>query len=176
MLQLFSKVRGKTQKKSRLRKRTPGVHGWFNLLTSALLNTSGPTASYTALIMQQAASDETRAHIPVLRRQGYSVKDICHLLDIKKTLVYKVLAWHSQLGIILNPCIYSCTVGRPRILTPADLAFISAVIDHHPSIYLDELRDELQLKRNVHTTLPTLTHAVEQLGVTRKAISAHAAE
>ena len=90
--------------------------------------------------------------------------------------MYKVLAWHSQLGIILNPRTYSCTVGHPRVLTPADLTFISSVIDHHPSIYLDELRDELQLKCNVRTTLPTLTRAVEQLGVTRKAISACTAE
>ena len=71
---------------------------------------------------------------------------------------------------------YSCTLGCPCILTPADLAFISTVIDHHPSIYLDELQDELQLKRNVHVTLPTLSRALEQLGVTRKAISARATE
>jgi hypothetical protein len=64
-----------------------------------------------SLIMQHTTSDETRAHITVLHFQGYLVKDICHLLDVKKTMVYKVLTWHSQLSVISNPRMYSCTVG-----------------------------------------------------------------
>ena len=90
----FQKSGEKPKKKSQLQKRTPGVHGWFGLLTSAMLNAADPTASQPrTLIMQRVASDKTRARIPVLHRQGYSVKDICHLLAIKKTLMYKVLAW-----------------------------------------------------------------------------------
>lgn len=145
------------------------------LLVSALLNVAVPWPQPCTL-MQQATSDETKACIPALRHQGHSIKDICHLLSVKKTLVYNVLAWHSQFGTVSNPCMYSCTLGCSRILTPADLAFISMVIDHCPSIYLDELQDKLQLKQNVYVTLPTLSHALEQLGVTRKAISAHATE
>ena len=66
---------------------------------------------------------------------------------------------------------------HPWILTPNDLAFISVVIDHCPSIYLDEVQNELKLKCNIHITLPMLAHALEQqLGTTHKAISAHAYE
>ena len=42
-----------------------------------MLNVADPTASQPhTLIMQQAASNETRAYIPVLHCQGYSIKDI----------------------------------------------------------------------------------------------------
>ena len=67
-------------------------------------------------------------------------------------------------------------MGRPRTPSSADLAFISAIINHRPSVYLDELQDELWLKCNVRSTLPTLSRALEQLGVTRKAISARTYE
>ena len=121
-------------------------------------------------------SDDLKARIPVLFLEGYSVKELCHLLGIKKSLVYNVLNRYRQFGSVLNPHRYSCKVGRPRFLSSADLSFLSAIVNHRPSVYLDELRDELQLKRNVRSTLPTLSRALKQLGVTRKAISAHACE
>jgi hypothetical protein len=67
-------------------------------------------------------------------------------------------------------------VGRPRSLSQADLAFITALLDHRRSLYLDELQDELWLKHGVHTTLPTIHRALQQLGVSRKVISAAAYE
>jgi len=124
----------------------------------------------------KGASDDLKARVPVLYHEGYSVKDICYLLGIKKTLVYKVLNWYLLFGNVSNPYKYSCSVARPRALSPVDLTFISAVVNHRPSVYLDELQDELRLKRNIHTTLPTLSRALKQLGVTRKAISARASE
>ena len=121
--------------------------------------------------------NDLKARIPVLFREGYSVKELCHLLGIKKSLVYKVLSRYQWFGSVSNPHTYSCGVGRPRFLNSTDLAFLSAIIDHRPSVYLDELQDELRLKRNVHPTLSTLSRALKQkLGVTRKAISAHACE
>ena len=43
-------------------------------------------------------------------------------------------------------------------------------------IYLDELQDELHIKRSVDTSLSTLTCTLQQLGVSRKIVSAHASE
>ena len=125
---------------------------------------------------RRGASNDLKARIPVLYLAGHPIKDICHLLGIKKTLAYKVLNRYQEFGGVSNPYAYSCGVGRPRTLSSADLAFISAIVNHRPSVYLDELQDELWLKCNVRSTLPPLSRALEQLGVTRKAISAHAYE
>ena len=49
----------------------------------------------------KGASDNLKAHIPVLYCE-HSIKEIWHLLGIKKMLVYKVLNWYQQFGNILN--------------------------------------------------------------------------
>lgn len=118
-----------------------------------------------------------KARIPVLYHDdGLSVKEISSQLGVKKSLVYLVLKLYQQFGVISNVHKYLCTVGRPRSLSQADHAFITALLDHRRSLYLDELQDELWLKRGVHTTLPTIHHALQELGVSHKVISATAYE
>ena len=67
-------------------------------------------------------------------------------------------------------------MGRPRSLSQADVAFISALLDHCRLLYLDELQDELQLKRGIHTTLLTIHRALQRLGISCKIISVDAYE
>ena len=122
------------------------------------------------------ASDDLKSRIPVLYSEGYSVKDICHLLGIKKTLAYNVLNWYHCYGTISNPNTYSYLVRGARSLCPADFSFISAVVKHCPSIYLDELKEQLSLQCNVHISLATISRALKKLGITRKAVSVHAQE
>jgi len=122
------------------------------------------------------ASDDLKSCIPVLYSEGYSVKDICHLLGIKKTLAYNVLNRYHRYGTISNPNTYSCLVRGARSLCPADFSFISAVVKHRPSIYLDELKEQLSLQRNVHISLATISRALKKLSITRKAVSVRAQE
>jgi len=56
----------------------------------------------------RGASDDLKARVPILYREGYSVKDICYLLGIKKTLVYKVLNRYLQFGDVSNSYPQSC--------------------------------------------------------------------
>ena len=67
-------------------------------------------------------SEDLKAHILALYHEGYSVKDICHLLNIKKTLIYKVLGLYQQLDVVSNPYKY--------LFNQADLVFLSAIIEH----------------------------------------------
>ncbi|KAF8546879.1 hypothetical protein OG21DRAFT_1576607 [Imleria badia] len=118
-----------------------------------------------------------KACIPILyHSDGLSVKEISSRLGIKKSLVYLVLKLYRQFGVVSNIHRYSCTVGRPRSLSQADLSFITTLLDHRRSLYLDELQDELWLKHGVHTTLPTIHCALQQLGISHKVISATAYE
>lgn len=119
------------------------------------------------------ASEHLKSQIPGLHHEGFSVKEICHQLDVKKSLVYQVL---NRFGVVSSIHSYSCMVGRPCSFSHANLTFLSALLDHQKSLYLDELQDELLLKRNVHATLSTLHRALQQLGISRKTISAHAYE
>jgi transposase len=120
--------------------------------------------------------EHLKSQIPVLHHKGFSVKEICHLLSVKKSLVYQVLDRYKQCGVVSNICNYSCAVGCPCSLSQVNLAFLSTLLDHRKSFYLDELQDELWLKRGVHTTISTLHCALQQLGISRKTISGHAYE
>ena len=63
-----------------------------------------------------------------------------------------------------------------RSLCPADFSFISVVVKHRPSIYLDELKEQLLLQCNVHISLATISRVLKKLGITRKAVSVCAQE
>jgi hypothetical protein len=39
-------------------------------------------------------SNDLKARIPFLRNQGFSIKEICGLLDLKKSIIYQSLAYH----------------------------------------------------------------------------------
>ncbi|KAG2090022.1 uncharacterized protein F5147DRAFT_586880 [Suillus discolor] len=117
-------------------------------------------------------SDDLKARIPVLRRRGHSVKHICYLLGVKKTLVYKVLRLFSP----TCSSIHSKNTGCRRTLTIDDLAFITAILRHRPTIYLDELQHELHSRRGVSVSVQTLLHTFRWLHLSRKCISAYALE
>ena len=56
------------------------------------------------------------------------------------------------------------------------MAFISNLVAHHSTIYLDELQHELWEKCQVYATTPTLHRALRSLQLTRKKISFAASE
>ena len=121
-------------------------------------------------------SNDLKARIPVMYKEGFSVKYICHLLGVKKTLVYSVLRLYKTYHRTSNPFKYSCRISRPRSLSLADFLFLAETVECRGLLYLDELQDELRIKRSVDTSLSTLTRALQQLGVSRKIVSAHASE
>ncbi|KAG1811313.1 hypothetical protein EV424DRAFT_1327736 [Suillus variegatus] len=119
----------------------------------------------------RTVSADLKARIPILRRHGHSVKHICHLLGVKKTLVYKVL----QLFPLVSQ--YRCSnQGRCRSLTVNDITFITTILRHCPTIYLDELQQELCSCCGVFVSIPMLFRTFRQLHVNHKCISAYALE
>ncbi|KIK73758.1 hypothetical protein PAXRUDRAFT_177577 [Paxillus rubicundulus Ve08.2h10] len=91
-------------------------------------------------------SDDLKACIPALHHQGYSVQNICNILALRKSLVYKTLAIFSKCGVINNPHQSSCISSHPHILSQADCYFLQNLIDHRHTLYLDELQQELSTK------------------------------
>lgn len=117
-----------------------------------------------------------KAQVPLLYHDNHSVKDICHILGLKKSLVYKILSFHSKYGTITDPYKYSRSLGRRRMLTSTDVDFISAIVQHRSTIYLDEIQHELWAKRHKSISLSTLLRTLRRLCITRKVISAPAME
>ena len=71
-----------------------------------------------------------KSQIPGLHYEGFSVKEICHQLDVKKLLVYQVLNRYKWFSVVSNIHSYSCVVGHSYSLSHADLAFLSTLLDH----------------------------------------------
>ncbi|KAJ8594940.1 hypothetical protein M405DRAFT_759927, partial [Rhizopogon salebrosus TDB-379] len=86
----------------------------------------------------------------------------------QEDLVYKVL----HLFPSASNHVYS-NQGRRRSLTVDDIAFITAILRHRPTIYLDKLRYKLHSRRGVFVSLQTLLRTFQQLHINRKCISAY---
>jgi hypothetical protein len=67
-----------------------------------------------------AVSNDTKVHIPVLFQDGYTVREIYHLLSVKRLLVYKTLDLYNHYGIVYNPHKYSVT-GYHCVLSTTDI-------------------------------------------------------
>jgi transposase len=118
-------------------------------------------------------SKDIRARIPVLHHEyGYSVHKICVLLGIKKTFTYRTLQLHRSFGITVE----SRQMGRRRTLTTTDISFILALLNHHHTVYLDEIQEALWLRRGVKASTPNLTRTLRRLQFTHKDVSSKALE
>lgn len=124
---------------------------------------------------QRYVSQDLKARIPVLfYDQGYSAKEICGILGIKKSLVYQALAYFKAYGVAHNPLARKS--GRRRLLSVADVNLVSALVNRRHTIYLDEIQDELYQERGVFVSIPTLCRTLRRLDFTRKIVSARALE
>jgi transposase len=120
-------------------------------------------------------SHEIKARIPILHYNlGYSVKEIEKVLGIKKSLIYKTLHFYRVHGLSYNP--YSAQQSRQRRLTFMDLSFIRGLLHQRHAIYLDEIQEQLLIRRSVNISLSTLSRTLHQLHFSHKDVSGHALE
>jgi len=120
-------------------------------------------------------SHDLKAQIPVLRLEfGFSVKEICKILDIWKSLVYKTLQYYNLHSTSFNPHAQS-TFGW-RKLNQVDLAFIRDMIAQQHSLYLDEIQEELFACRGTLVSIPTIARTLRRLDFSHKKVTAGAIE
>jgi transposase len=120
-------------------------------------------------------SEDLKARIPILRYEhGYSVKNICLLLDVKKSMVYQILTYHRTYGVTSNP--HRRASHRQRILSPVDVEFIRSLLSQQHTLYLDEIQTELRLRRNVYVSIPTIVRTLRRIHFSSKSVSVKALE
>ncbi|KAF8238221.1 hypothetical protein L208DRAFT_1497684 [Tricholoma matsutake] len=74
-------------------------------------------------------SKDLNAHIPALfYEQDFTVKEICRILGIKKSIVYSSLSYFRTYGIAHNPHVHHKT-GRHQLLDSTDIKFVSSLIN-----------------------------------------------
>ena len=87
-------------------------------------------------------SCDLKARIPILFfEQDFTVDQICVILGVKKSLVYKSLQYFRAYGTAHNP--HARKTGRSRTLSPLDIKFIAALVAQRHCIYLDEIHQAL---------------------------------
>jgi len=89
-------------------------------------------------------------------------------------LVYNVIWNYHDFGSVINP--FAHHIGHPSSLSEDDLTFISSLLEANPFFYLDEIQQRLLDVRGVETSIPTLSHALKKLSISRKMLTKAAAE
>ncbi|KZP08226.1 hypothetical protein FIBSPDRAFT_761736 [Athelia psychrophila] len=124
-----------------------------------------------------SVSNHLKARIPVLHyQQGLSVKEICQLLGIKKTLVYQTLQYHHNHGSIRRPLACQGRLGRRHILDAHNISFIHSLLLQKHTVYVDEVQEQLLSQRGTQVSTVTLIHTLRCLRLTNKAVSGGALE
>ncbi|KDQ50469.1 hypothetical protein JAAARDRAFT_101389, partial [Jaapia argillacea MUCL 33604] len=122
----------------------------------------------------RSVSQDLKARVPVLWSDGFSVKEICGLLGIKKSLAYKTLEHHRCHGITYNQ--FARTQGQQHKLTTPDINYCLNLLLEDNTLYLDELQDRLCEEHHIHISIPTLVRTLCCTIYTNKKISAKALE
>jgi transposase len=123
-------------------------------------------------------SGDIKNRIPYLRYvEQLSVKEIARILGIQKTLIYDTLAKYQRYGVTYNPTVYATfSGGRGRKLDAVDVQFIRALLYQEPCMYLDELQDELWIRRGVLVSISCLRRTLRRLRLSHKHITIRALE
>lgn len=121
-------------------------------------------------------SKDLKERIPHLRySEHYSVKEIERLLGVKKSMIYQVLKYYTGHGVVVNPA-PRLRRGRRRKLSGTDLRLIKSLLAQNPTLYADELQDELLSRRGVSISITTILNTLRQLHFTSKCLSVNALE
>jgi hypothetical protein len=118
---------------------------------------------------------DLKACIPILRYSaGYSVKEICGILGIRKSLAYQTLQYYALHGVCYNLNSHKC--GGHRKLTSTDINFIKSLVSQHHSIYLDKIQEQLFWWWGAQISIFTLTCTLCCLHLMNKDVLGHALE
>ena len=129
---------------------------------------------YTTIMPRH--SQDLKARIPILfYEQHLTIKEICKILGVQKSLAYSSLIYFQTYGIATNAHVHRKT-GRWCLLSSADIKYVASLIAQRHTIYLDKIQNELCQHWEIHISIPTLCWTLRHLALTRKMVSACALE
>lgn len=125
--------------------------------------------------MPSHLSLEMRNNIIIWRfEQNKTGTEIAELARCSESTVWEVLRLHHEYGQVSSP--YGKGRGRSRALDTTDIEYISSLLLANPSLYLDELQEQLANARNVDASIATLSRTLRRITISNKSVSNKAAE
>jgi transposase len=116
-------------------------------------------------------SPDVKVLVIRLRLKGHSPTFINHLLGLNisdQSFVRWMKLFERTRCVVCNPDFYE-TRGAPRILSSEDREFISEILDADPTLYLDEMAQQLLEAKGVVISIATLAIEVrDRLAMTLK--------
>ena len=120
-------------------------------------------------------SHNLKARIPALFfEQDFTVNQICVLLGVKKTLIYKTLQYFHVYSIAHNPNAHK--TSYPQTLSSLDIRFIAALMNWRHYIYLNEICHALSEQHGCEVSISTISHTLKCLNFSWKSVSVRALE
>ena len=96
------------------------------------------------MVFRFISPDVKRTAIRIYENNLMDLDDILDCLDMSESTFFHALWWYQETGDIEQP--KSTTCGRPWKLYFNNLTYITALINHHPDWFLDELLGLLNTK------------------------------
>ena len=122
-----------------------------------------------------ALSIDLKLRIPSLWKDGLTVKEICRLLSVKRSLVYLILnRWHTFGTVKAIPGDVQC--GRPRKLSSEALTFIDQLLDGDGTMYIDEIQACVRSHLGILASRQCIKQALDSLHISHKRVSKIALE
>ncbi|KAF9485789.1 hypothetical protein BDN70DRAFT_870672 [Pholiota conissans] len=100
--------------------------------------------------------------------RGMSTKDISIATGISARAVSWLMSQWKSTGHTVK---HSIAIGRPRVLTPLDLAYTESLIEQRTDVFLSELQEALFIAHEVDIDNITISHVLYRRGYTRKKVS-----
>jgi hypothetical protein len=111
-------------------------------------------------------SKDMKAQIPILfYQQGFNIKEICGLFDLKKTLVYRTLSYIRIYDVLFNSHAYR--PGHKCMLSQGNLKFLVVLLNYRHIVAYISMRSRNDfvvytgsLSRLQHYCVPYATYTI----------------
>jgi len=100
--------------------------------------------------------------------------EIALLAGCSESTVYQILCLHCDFGQVNNP--YCRQWGQPRTLEQGDMHYIHSILEANPTLYVDEIQQQLFEVQDVEVSIATIFCALQRLAITHKHIAKEASE
>jgi len=131
-------------------------------------------ASYPPTVMVSAYSLDLKERVVYSYLQGETMRTVAEIYQVSLGFVHRVVDLYRGCGQVVDP--YAAPRRGHRILAAEDEDYIRSLIRVQPSIYLDEIQQELQSACGVFVSLATISRTLARMQISKKSLSRRAAE
>jgi transposase len=107
-------------------------------------------------------------------KEHKKASEIALLAGCSESAVYQILRLHRDFGQVNNP--YRRQRGQPCTLEQGDIHYIHSILEANPTLYVDEIQQQLFEVWDVEVSIVTVFHALRRLAITHKHIAKEASE